>query len=117
MLTPESFALKTTISPDVHNVYLDVINDLREEAEEKGNEIQFILPLMIWGQDEFNIDMSVFAELPEALKWTYSNEFLINMHNHQYLSDPSHLNSKGAAVYSRELSDHIKKRFVAQHPF
>lgn len=111
MLTTESFAVKTRISPDVLNVYLEVINNLRKEAEENGDDIQFILPLMIPEESEFAIDMSVFAELPEEMKWSYSDEFLITMHNRQYLSDQSHLNSKGAAIYSHELSDFIRKRF------
>jgi hypothetical protein len=113
MLTKESFAVKTMISPDLLNMYLEVINKLRKEAMETGDEIQFILPLMIPEESEFDVDMSVFAELPEDMKWSYSDELLITMHNPQYLSDPSHLNSKGAAIYSHELSDFIRKRFVA----
>lgn len=112
MLTPESFAVKTRTSPDVFNMYLEVIHNLRKEAEEKGDDIQFILPLMISEESEFAIDMSVFAELPEEMKWSYSDEFLITLYNRQYLSDHLHLNSKGAAIYSHELSAFIRERFA-----
>jgi hypothetical protein len=112
MLTTESFAVKTRISPDVLNMYLAVINNLRKEADENGDDIQCILPLMIPEESEFAIDMSVFAELPEDMKWAYADEFLMAMRNPQYLSDPSHLNSKGAVVYSHELSGYIRKRFA-----
>jgi hypothetical protein len=112
MLTPKSFTIKTEISPEILNMYLEAINSLRKQAEEKGNVIQFILPLTIVEENEFNIDMAVFAELPEEMKWTYSNEFLINMHNRRYLADKLHLNSNGAAVYSHELSDFIRKRLA-----
>jgi hypothetical protein len=112
MLTKESFTVKTNTSPEALNMYLEVINNLRKEAEENGDEIQFILPLMIAEESEFNIDMSVFAELPEEMKWSYTDEFLISMRNGQYLSDQSHLNSKGADIYSHELSEFIRKRFA-----
>jgi hypothetical protein len=91
---------------------MKVIDNLRKEAEKNGDDIQFILPLMIPEESEFAIDMGVFAALPEDMKWSYSDEFLITMQNREYLSDPSHLNSKGAAVYSHELSEFIRKRFA-----
>jgi hypothetical protein len=112
MLTPKSFTVKTEISPEMLNMYLKAIDSLTKQAEEKGHVIHFILPLMIFEESEFNVDMSVFAELPEEMKWTYSDEFLSNMYNRRYLADRLHLNSNGAAVYSHELSDFIRKRFT-----
>lgn len=114
MLTAESFAVRTSTSPEILNLYRDVINNLRSDADKNGDDLQFILPLMISEESEFAIDMSVFAELPEEIKWTYSHEFLNTMYDPQYLSDQSHLNSKGAVVYSHELSRFIEKRFVVK---
>jgi len=113
MLTPARYTIKPAISPDVLAMYMNVIHHLQQEAEEKGNEIQFILPLMIWEESEFIVDMSVFNQLPEEMKWTYSDEFLTRMYTGKYLSDQLHLNTKGAIVYSHELSEFIRERILA----
>ena len=111
MLTPKSFTFKTEIPSNKLDAYIKTINELRKEANEQGSEIQFILPLTINNTSEFDIDMAVFAKLPENLKWSYSEEFLKAMHTPQYLADEHHLSANGAIRYSQELSEFIIKRF------
>jgi hypothetical protein len=111
MLTPESFTMKTTVSPSLLDAYREAIKQLRKEAAEAGSEIQFMLPLTINKTSELHIDMAVFAQLPENMKWSYSGEFLKTMNNRQYLSDKIHLSAEGAIHYSHELSKFIKARF------
>jgi hypothetical protein len=114
MLTPQSFTTKTSVSPSLLNAYGEIIDQLRKEAAEDGSEIQFMLPLTINKRSEFHVDMAVFAQLPEDLKWSYSGEFLSAMKDRQYLSDAVHLSAEGAVRNSQELSKFIKTRFSAE---
>lgn len=111
VLTPESFTTRTNISPDLLNAYLHNINQLQREAARTGSQIIFILPLTIDKMDEFTVDLSVFAQLPDNSKWSYSNEFMRTMKNQKFLFDEAHLNEIGASQYSYELLKVIEKRF------
>lgn len=111
LLTPQSFAIKPRIDSTIPDAYLDIIDQLRKEAEETESEVQFILPLTIVNASEFDVDMSVFTQLPDDLKWSYSEEFLHDIKNQQYLSDEHHLSYRGAVRYSQELSKFIGTRF------
>lgn len=111
IITPESFAIKTKISPSLLNAYLENINRLDSIAARNHAQIIFIFPLTISKTSELNIDVSVFAKLPESSKWSYPVEFMTAMRNEKYLFDDFHLNEAGANQYSYELSKFIKKLF------
>lgn len=111
MLTPQSFAIIPPMDSTIPDAYLAIIDQLQKEAKETESEIQFILPLTIVNASEFDIDMSVFARLPDDMKWTYSTEFLHDMKKQQYLSDEYHLSYAGAVRYSHELATFIGTRF------
>lgn len=84
-----------------------ILQNLIKMAASKKIRLIFVLPVTINRPVEKRIDLINFHSIPNENKWRYSSNFLTKINNVDYLSDPNHLNSFGAALYTHELADFI----------
>ena len=91
--------------------YKNYINYLTDLSVQHKSKIVFFLPLTYKSVGERNIVIPLYQSLPDSLKVVYSEKFLNEITNTDYLNDINHLNTKGAKVYSQWLGEYLNANY------
>lgn len=97
---------KTKVNLDNYKIYINHLMDLSVKYKSK---IVFFLPLTYKKKEERDIVIPLYQMLPDSMKIKYSEKFLNEITNSDYLQDIIHLNSNGAKVYSQWLGKYLNE--------
>ncbi|MFY7840888.1 MAG: SGNH/GDSL hydrolase family protein [Lacibacter sp.] len=90
---------------EIPSSYRIMIAQLLAKAENANTHIVFTLPVCMNSAEEKERVLAVYNSLPKKNKLVYSNAFLQQINNPNYLSDDIHLNVKGADVYTNYMKE------------
>lgn len=104
--------LEKSKSAGLKNSYKELIINTIKDVEGKNGRIVFLLPLQFTDSNEKELLLTIFNSIPDQNKLKYSRSFLNKIMNSEYLLDATHLNSKGAELYTHELLGEVKKQLL-----
>lgn len=99
----------------VHPLYHHLVSDLLQKAKRTGSRVIFFISPALKTIQEKNTLVNVFSTLPPQHKLVYDPLFLEALYNNRYFKDHTHMNSAGAALFTRYIAEQmILQEWVAK---
>jgi lysophospholipase L1-like esterase len=86
-----------------------IINELIRKARETGSKVIFYISPVTSNKPERETINAVFNLIPAENKIHYDQSFLDKLNNPALFSDPTHLNSAGAILFTNYLAEQIRR--------